>query len=145
MEALLDRIQKLRKVDINKVLFNILSRQEIQTDIKNLIRIDQLFKEGVSEDNVIIGTYSPFTEKLYPDKKAGTHYTLKLTGTFYKSFRINVNEYDFIIDADGEKERGNLFEIYNDRGNLLGLTEKSKEKLNKKLIPLIQAEYEKSL
>ena len=146
MEAILIELQKLRKININVILFNIISKSDIQTFIKNLIRIDQLFKEGVSEENVIIGYYSPYTESLYPDKKAGTHYTLKLTGAFYNSFTISPNETFMVIDADGDKGNGkNLFEIYNDSGNFLGLTETSMEKLQKYLIPLIVAEYGEQL
>jgi hypothetical protein len=146
MEILINRLQNFKNININKILFEIFSKPEIQTFLKDLIRIEQLFKEGVSEDNVIIGYYSAFTESLHPEKKEGTHYTLRLTGSFYNSFKISVNLDNIIIDADGEKDDGrNLFEIYNKSGNLLGLTAESKEKLNNKLIPLILAKIRENI
>jgi hypothetical protein len=147
MELLLNEIQKLINLDMNKILASVFSDKSLQTEILDRIRYTQLEKEGVSEENVIIGYYSPYTEQINPEKKAGTHYTLKDTGAFFASFTMQVFETYIVINADGEKTDiyGNtkdLFVVYNDRGNLIGLTDESMEWLIEKIIPMINERIE---
>jgi len=139
MEILLQRIEKLKSIllDINKIIFQILSDKRLQDWILLMIKKDQLFDKGVSEENIVLGYYSPVTESINPNKKAGTHFTLLDTGAFFDSFVLNLNAHDFIINADGEKEDRNLFEVFNDKGNILGLTEDNLQKLIENLKPKI--------
>jgi len=137
MELLLNEIQKLSRLDINKILYQVFSDKGLQKDIITTIQQKQLFQEGVSEENIIIGYYSPYTEQINPSKKAYTHYTLYDTGAFYDSFKIYVNADSFVIDADGDKGDKNLFEVYNKAGNLLGLTPENMEWLIETIIPKI--------
>ena len=127
MELLLEEIQKLLNLDMNKIFFEVFSDPMLQEEIIYKIQYEQLFKEGVTEENVVLGYYSPYTQSLNPEKRAGTHYTLLDTGAFYESMHITVSDTYFLIDADGQKEDKNLFEVYNERGNLLGLTETNME------------------
>lgn len=150
MELLLDEIKKLASIDLNKIFAEVFSDAELQKDILNKVRYDQLFGHGVSEENIVIGYYSPYTESIKPEKKANTHYTLLDTGEFYESFKIYVNPTFFIIDADGEKtdEFGNtknLFEVYNDKGNLIGLTAENMEWMINRIIPMINERIESIL
>lgn len=140
MEILLNRTEKLKSIlkDIDKIIFQILSDKILQKWIMDLVRKKQLFEQGVSEENIVLGYYSPVTESINPNKKAGTHYTLLDTGAFFDSFVINLNATDFIINADGEKDNGvNLFEKFNKYGNILGLTEENMQILINNLKPKI--------
>ena len=146
MEALLIEVRKLRrKLDINKILVKIFSDPKFQLQIINKVRYGQLYKEGVSEDNVVIGTYSPYTEKINPAKKAGTPYTLLDTGEFYASFRILLGDTYFIIDADGDKGEEDLFIKFNFAGNLIGLTDANMDWLIEMLKPKINEQIENIL
>lgn len=105
--------------------------------ILNLVRQDQLFDQGIDEDNDVIGYYSEWTEMMNPKKVAGTHYTLFDTGEFYKSFTLTVGKNYFEIDADPIKKNDdgevtNLF--YQFSTSILGLTDDSKDKLAQQLI-----------
>jgi hypothetical protein len=119
------------------IWFRVLRDQKFKEWILDLVRQDQLFKEGVDEDNDVIGYYSEWTEMMNPKKVAGTHYTLFDTGEFYKSFILRVGKNYFEIDADPLKtnengETTNLFYKYSE--SILGLTEESKDKLARELI-----------
>ena len=82
--------------------------------VLDLIREKQLFEKGEDKDGNIIGLYSEYTEMLNPDKIAGTHYTLKDTGEFFKSFLIDDwLSGDFVsINANPDKGDDDLFEKY---------------------------------
>ena len=115
----------------------VLQDQKFKEWILNLVRQDQLFKEGVDEDNEVIGYYSEWTEMMNPKKVAGTHYTLFDTGEFYQSFELIVGKDYFEINADPLKtnedgETTNLFYKYSTA--ILGLTDESKDKLAQELI-----------
>jgi hypothetical protein len=96
--------------------------------VLDYIRIDQLFEQGVNEDDKVIGTYSIVTETVYnPNKIAGSHYTLFDTGDFYRSFMLEVVGDGIIINADGLKDDGtDLLEKFTNK--ILGLNEESKAK-----------------
>jgi hypothetical protein len=79
------------------------------------------------------GVYSPTTEVLSQGrKKAGTPYTLKDTGDFYKSWKVKVVSDGIEIDADPVKETTNLFAEYGI--DILGLTEGNIGILNESII-----------
>lgn len=127
MEEIIQAIERM-KLSPTQELLKLVSGQEIQRWIIDSIQNIQLFNEGVGEENIIIGYYSPYTEELNPEKKAYTHFTLKDTGEFYRSMRIIILKDGFLIDAEGDKEDSNgeminLFEKYGQEQNLLGFTE----------------------
>lgn len=152
MEAILNRIESFKKsLDINKTLETIFKDSTFQQWLLDIIRWNQLFEQGVTEENTIIGTYSPFSEMMNPEKKTGTHFTLRDTGAFYESMKVYVNADNIVIDAEGDKtdpntgEVTNLFEEYGKAGNLLGLTEKNWNEMIEKLKPLIIEQIWKSI
>jgi len=151
MELLLNEINKLLSLDMNKVLADVFSDKDLQKQILDKIRDDQLYEKGVSEENKIIGYYSPYTKNVkIAEGQRYDHITLKDTGYFYNSFVIHVNPTFIIIDADDEKtdEAGNtkyLFEVYNDRGNIVGLTSENMDWLTETLTPLINDRIENIL
>lgn len=145
MEALLNEINKLSKISINKILEEILSDSSLQHEIIDRVRYGQLFKEGVSEENVVIGYYSPYTQSINPDKKVNTHYTLLDTGDFYESFKIHVNADSFIIDANGNKADGtDIVYKFSEKAksNILGLADENILWLQEILKPMINERIE---
>lgn len=108
----------------------------LKNKILDWIRNDQLQK-GIDEDGDIMGLYSQWTEMINPEKVAGTPFTLKDTGAFYKSLFIDVLTEFFVVDGDGLKtdeltgKKTDLFKWLGD--GIVGLTEENKEKLVEEL------------
>jgi len=128
-----DLMERTMFISQKEIWFYVFSDMKFKTKVLDFVRIDQLFEQGVNEDDQVIGTYSIITETVYnPEKVAGTHYTLKDTGDFYKSFMMQVLPDGIIINADGIKEDGtDLLERFTNK--ILGLTDESKIKLIKEL------------
>lgn len=127
--AVLTKFRKIRTQDIwHKVFID----KTLSTIVLEMIKQDQLFKQGIDEDGDIIGLYSEWTEMLNPDKVAGTPYTLFDTGAFYESMKIVVLNDSFVVEAqpikiDEDGKKTNLFEKYGE--GIIGLTDENKEKL----------------
>jgi len=124
-----DLMERTMHISHREVWFYVFQDAAFKQKVLDWIRIDQLFEQGTDEKGQVIGYYSIITEMVYnPDKIAGTHYTLKDTGDFYKSFYIEVLGDAIVIDADPIKSDGtNLFERYGE--GIIGLDEESKTKL----------------
>jgi len=125
------------ELTLNRIWVEVFQDQELRRYVLNLIKYRQLFEKGVDETGEIIGTYSAFTERLNPEKKEGTPYTLFDTGDFYRSMFLIVTETELIIEADtlkqdAEGETTDLLEKYGD--GILGLTEENKTELANKII-----------
>ncbi len=130
----LNRYRNLRETYLWRKVFDDAKFREWVLD---LIRQDQLFKQGIDGDGDIIGYYSEYTEMLNPEKVAGTHFTLFDSGEFYKSFILYIYENYIEVDANpikinekGEKE--NLFWKYGE--NIIALTEESLDKLRQEFL-----------
>jgi len=127
--AVLTKFRNIRTQDIwHKVFID----KTLSTMVLEMIKQDQLFKQGIDEDGDIIGLYSEWTEMLNPDKVAGTPYTLFDTGAFYESMKIVVLNDSFVVEAqpikiDEDGKKTNLFEKYGE--GIIGLTDENKEKL----------------
>jgi hypothetical protein len=85
----------------------------------------QLFNEGVNSLDKIIGRYSIFTEARNPLKKAGSPYTLKDKGDFYRGFNILVTN-DAVIFNSSDPKTQMLESNYGTE--IFGLTDTSKIK-----------------
>jgi hypothetical protein len=141
MASLMDTILGTQLRKVNLLTEEIFWRQTFSDpDFKNyildLIRNDQLFEKGIDSDGDIIGYYSEWTEMMNPEKVAGTPYTLRDTGEFYKSMIIYIYKNYIEIDADPIKtnqqgEQDNLFYKYGE--NIIGLTEENLEKVTKEI------------
>ena len=141
MASLMDTIlgTQLRKtIHLQKEIFwrTAFSDPDFKNYILDLIRNEQLFSQGIDSDGDIIGYYSEWTEMMNPEKVAGTPYTLKDTGEFYKSMIIYIYKNYIEIDADPIKtnamgEEDNLFYKYGE--NIIGLTEENLEKVAEEL------------
>jgi hypothetical protein len=98
------------------------------------IQKDQLTRQGVDADGLVIGYYSTVTEMITNGRKqAGDHYTLEDTGDFYKSMFITVLQNAIEIDGDVDKFKDQHW--YTSR--ILGLTDENFTKL----IETVKARY----
>jgi hypothetical protein len=116
--------QQLRlatKLDDAKTWFDV-HTNDIKNLILELIRQKQLWEKGVDKFNEIIGLYSPVTESINPEKVAGTPFTLKDSGFFYRSMFITVLKDSILIEADAKDMEG---QRWWKEQNILGLTEQN--------------------
>lgn len=127
--ALVQRISSLDEGVIFEIVFN---DKRIQDEIIRLNTQEQLFKRGIDSEGKIIGRYSINTQRINPEKRAGSPYTLKDTEEFYKSFRVTANKVMIEIDANPFKENDNLFTKYGEE--IVGLTDESREILKEMAI-----------
>ncbi len=110
---------------------------QFQEWILNMIRMDQLYEQGIDATGNVIGYYSAFTQMLNPEKVQGEHYTLKDTGDFYRSMVLHIYENYIEIDADAIKidritgQETNLFLKYGEE--IVGLTEENLEKVRQQI------------
>ena len=75
--------------------------KEVKDEIIRLNTQEQLFDEGIDSLNRTLGDYTPYTVVLKKAKGQRTdHITLKDTGAFYNSFKVQVTSTGIIIQAD---------------------------------------------
>ena len=139
MDTVLGEVINTFKFMENRTFWkHVLQDKKFQIWTLDLIRQDQLFKEGQDGDGNILGYYSAYTEQLNPEKKEGSHYTLNDTGKFYESMIFNIFVDYLEIDADPIKtdkntgEETNLFQKYGD--DILKLNEENLELFKIKLV-----------
>lgn len=128
--------RNVKAIDENKLFREFVLNPEVQKRIISLNRREQLFKESKAADGKTLDVYSPFTEVetllehgsvtfnfegLTRQKTAGSPAFLFEDGDFYDSFSVTVNNDNFVIDADTEKEDRDLLDF----GEILGLTDES--------------------
>jgi hypothetical protein len=139
MDTVLGEVINTFKFMENRTFWKyVLQDQKFQIWTLDLIRQDQLFKEGQDGDGNILGYYSAYTEQLNPEKKEGSHYTLNDTGKFYESMIFNIFVDYLEIDADPIKtdkdtgEETNLFQKYGE--DIIKLNEENLELFKIKLV-----------
>jgi len=134
------RVSKLRSEVLFRVIFSI---NEIKEEIIYLNTQEQLFEKGIDSEGVRLDVargygYANVTKKIKAQKGQPTdRITLKDTGEFYQSFRVDVREGVITINADAQKDDTNLFDEWG--VDILGLTEES----IKRLKPLVIENYKK--
>lgn len=132
-----------KRVFLDKTLQN--------TIIVEYIQQDQLLGEGVDETGNPLRnrdngrtTYSAATEMLSNGAKLeGDPYNLLDTGDFYRSMVFLLGKDFFEIDADPIKGNDNLFTKFGE--GIIGLTEKSREKLATELLDRYDKEVRRIL
>ena len=106
---------------------------DLQNNIIKLNTIDQLFNEGVDSLGYSLGEYSPFTVELKKIKGHPTdRITLKDTGDFYRTFKVEVKDDSFFINANPIKDDSNLFDDFG--SEIVGLTEENQIKVSKTIL-----------
>jgi hypothetical protein len=140
------------KTDLGKKLENIKKLKSAQLWIDSMDRDIQLLvvelnrmqlQKGFDSNdeelrNIITGRkkYQLATQIIYSEIgryiQAGGHYTMKHTSKFFNSIHVSEILNDgFEIDADGQKENVNIFDIYGNK--IIGLSEGSLDILKDKL------------
>jgi hypothetical protein len=102
---------------------------DLKERILNLIRDDQLTKQGIDEAGKVIGYYSYVTELITRGRKQqGDHYTLNDTGDFFRSMFVTALPDSIVIDATSNSfKEMSIQEWYND--GILGLTDENLQKV----------------
>lgn len=132
------RVSKLRSEVLFRVIFSI---NEIKEEIIYLNTQEQLFEKGIDSEGVRLDVargygYANVTKKIKAQKGQPTdRITLKDTGEFYQSFRVDVRAGVITINADAQKDDTNLFTEWGI--DILGLTEESINRLK----PLVIENY----
>lgn len=136
---------KMKKLSANSLAMTVFVLPQIKQYIIKLNLVDQLYNEGIDVNDKVIGTYSYTTalangenhyiyNGLVSVKQFGEPYSLFDTGEFYESFNVVYRKDGFVITADTQKPDKDLMEY----GEILGLTEESKNELAIKILPLLQ-------
>lgn len=146
IRKLCDNIQKL---DETKLFVSVVKKPEIIKHIIYLNAFDQLFLGGLNADGEIVGTYSGFTESLRSEeaftfngltkrKIAGDAYFFYDSGSFLKSFKVEVKSDGFVIKANDSIDDENFDSLEAKFGKLVGLTNESKTELGIKMLPSLR-------
>jgi len=145
------------QTDINKIVNSILKNTDFTEFILDLNRIDQLFEQGIQIDGSIVtsgvtqhnptpSAYSDYTEKLNEGRSfsykgstsktkiRGDVYHFVNTGSWFNSFRLILKDDSFLITATDVHG----FSMEGEYGQVLGLTEESKQELIKALTPILR-------
>jgi hypothetical protein len=128
---------------------------QLNNQILDWIREDQLRAKGIDKTGEVIGRYTAVTEMISGGRKQeGDHYTLDDTGDFFRSMFVSVFRDRFETNAnpikktdssdyfDGYGEE-NLFEKYGT--GIIGLTDENLEKLKEKILEHYQKELKRIL
>jgi hypothetical protein len=133
-----EMIKKLQDIDINQILDD--SIREIEEFIIDLNQ-DQLYEKGQIDVN------NPSRKEFYAEStkrqklKRATYkrtdfVTLRWKGDFYKDFKVVIFDEEFIITSTDLKW-ANFLEPNKRFGDALGLTDESKSRLRKEILPVI--------
>ena len=132
LESLKDILNKAINLDEVKAWYFAIDI-DLQNNIIKLNTIDQLFNDGIDSLGDSLGEYSPFTVELKKAKGQPTNrITLKDTGDFYKTFKVEVKDDSFFINANPIKEDTNLFDDFG--SEIVGLTEDNQKKISKTIL-----------
>lgn len=133
--AIIRVAENVRKLNPNKILKETLDNSSIQLDIATLNK-EQMFEQGIDSKERTLGEYSPFTigEKIKKGQRHD-HITLKDTGEFYDSIKIQSERKTIIISADMKKPDNDLEVIYPDA---LGLTNENLQKIQTSVLPIFR-------
>lgn len=144
-DRLINVCKNIKTIDVNELCLTVFVVPEVKQFIVKLNVVDQLYTEGVDVNDKVIGTYSYLTEQisggehyvyngLVSVKKAGEPYTFYDSGKFYDSFKVVIKGDGFVISANTVKDDKDLMSY----GDILGLDEESKAKLQRQMLPLLR-------
>ncbi len=136
--------KNVKQLTMDQVMAKVLSIPAIENKIVALNQ-SQLFDKGLQADGTPTGQYSETSVNVYG--KTPGHIKVKDTGAFYASMKVKNESDGVIVDADtmktvdDYKDKGLTFDLRERWPELLGLTEESKETLNKEdVLPALQDE-----
>jgi len=127
-----------------------LSNTNIQQEILDLNRLDQLYDKGIDAKSDSLGEYSPATiegtSNFLGKKQKGQRYdhiTLNDTGEFYNSYVFKNEKDGFLIQADTLKDGTDLADEFGK--DIIGLTEDNKSKVAGWLVEPMQQQILKAI
>lgn len=127
--AVYELMQRAVQVPNDKEMFIRSFNDDLKKEVLKLIQDDQLTRQGVDEDGSVIGTYSPVTEAITRGRKrAGDHYTLEDSGSFYRSMFVQVFGDGIEIDASSQTYSEMQGQSWWTDG-ILGLTDENLQKI----------------
>jgi len=101
--AIYELISRAARIPSDAEMFILAFNEDLKKEVIRLIQEDQLTKEGIDEAGTVIGYYSQATEIITRGRKrAGDHYTLDDTGSFYRSMMVQVFGTGLEIDASSQ-------------------------------------------
>lgn len=132
MEKLRELLRKIQELDVDKMMFDIMSNTAIQREVIDF-NLAQL-RDGRDALGVPLSSYRPYSED-YAEFKGSQTVDLNLTGGFYDSFRFVNRLGGFDIEADTMIYKVDFNKIYGN--SLLGLDRNNMDSLQKMLMPHI--------
>jgi len=147
--ALKNLCNNILALDENEVVMSAIKKPEIIKHIIYLNAFDQLFLGGLNVDGEVVGYYRGTSEMmadgesftfngLTKRKIQGDAFFFYNTGTFLKSFSVNIKKDGFTIKANDEIDDKRFNTLTEKFGQLVGLMDDSKTELGKKILPLVQ-------
>lgn len=129
MNILEQTIEKLKDINLYQILDEIFLNNRVQEEVIRLNQ-DQLQSGIDSKDKEIVtiggSPYRATTIAIKEYKGQPTDVvTLYDTGEFYNSFRVTIRENGYEIEADFEKEDGNIMDNFLSTYDFMGLTPES--------------------
>ena len=120
-----DTLEKIKKLDQNKILREVWEDTLVQDYIIELNTIEQLFKESIKSDGELLPPYALDSYKRAKESiglAPKGRINLRLSGDFYRSFEVIPNNVGFSIDANTNlyPESGDFIQVYG--LDILGLT-----------------------
>ena len=141
MSGIFTFLDNAAKVDAQKILVDVLRREDVRALIADLNTFGQLFEDGIdSEGRKLSDIRQPYVDSTIQRKRRQglpvDRVTLFETGKFYESWQVNIlNNADIQIEADTEV--GPSYDLQTDYGkNILGLTEESLSTIGEFITPL---------
>lgn len=134
-------LSRAARIPSDAEMFILAFNEDLKKEVIRLIQDDQLTDKGVDEAGAVIGYYSAVTEIISKGKKrAGDHYTLEDSGSFYRSMLVQVFGSGLEIDASSQtytEMQGQSW--WND--GILGLTDENLQRI----IEMVKARHQKEL
>lgn len=134
-------LSRAARIPSDAEMFILAFNEDLKKEVIRLIQDDQLTDKGVDEAGAVIGYYSAATEIISKGKKrAGDHYTLEDSGSFYRSMLVQVFGSGLEIDASSQtytEMQGQSW--WND--GILGLTDENLQRI----IEMVKARHQKEL
>jgi len=145
-------INNAQRLDEGEIFVRIMQQNDVAEFTLDLNRFEQLFVNSIDKEGVELPNYSRFSEDISFDKMftykgksrrktRGDNMFLFDEGDFYASFRLSATQDEIVIYAETKKEDRDLL-MY---GDIIGLTENSKNELVNKIRPLVLEETRRRL
>lgn len=135
-------LERLSNLKYSDLMLKVWGDEEVELSVIDLNTRKQLFDKGVNKFGETIGNYSETSVVVYG--KPNGHIRLYDTGEFYKSFELLPKGVDAEVIAQLEWDRDGEFYDLGRYGEIVGLTNESKDVL-KKVIQKVLEYYTKQL